>query len=206
MEVGVVQINRLKAKQDVNPLLKITLEMGPLVIFFLMNSMKGIFYATAALMIATLVSLGASRLLLKRIPVMPLVTGAFVMVFGALTIYLQDATFIKIKPTILNLLFASVLAGGLFFRKSLLKIVLGEVLHLQEEGWRLLTIRWTGFFIVLAILNEIVWRNFSEQTWIAYKSFGVMPLTMLFMMAQITLIVKYQIPEVSAEPSEISTT
>jgi intracellular septation protein len=206
MEVGVVQINGLKAKQDVNPLLKITLEMGPLVIFFLMNSMKGIFFATAALMIATLVSLGASRLLLKRIPVMPLVTGAFVMVFGALTIYLQDATFIKIKPTILNLLFASVLAGGLFFRKSLLKIVLGEVLHLQEEGWRLLTIRWTGFFIVLAILNEIVWRNFSEQTWIAYKSFGVMPLTMLFMMAQITLIVKYQIPEVSPEPSEISTT
>jgi len=206
MEVRVVQINGLKAKQEVNPLLKMTLEMGPLVIFFVMNSMKGIFYATAALMIATLVSLAASRLILKRIPVMPLVTGAFVMVFGALTIYLQDATFIKIKPTILNLLFAAVLAGGLYFRKSLLKIVLGEVLHMQEEGWRLLTIRWTGFFIVLAVVNEIVWRNFSEQAWFAYKSFGVMPLTMLFMMAQITLIMKYQIPEVSSEPSEISST
>jgi len=199
-------MNGLKAKQEANPLLKMALEMGPLVIFFVTNSMKGIFYATAALMISTLISLAASRLLLKRIPIMPLVTGAFVMVFGALTIYLQDATFIKIKPTIVNLLFASALAGGLLFRKPLLKIVLGEVLHLQEEGWRLLTIRWTGFFIVLAILNEIVWRNFSEQSWIAYKSFGVMPLTMLFMMAQITLIVKYQVPEVSSEASEISPT
>jgi intracellular septation protein len=166
--------------------------------------MKDIFYATAALMIATLVSLAASRLLLKRIPVMPLVTGAFVMVFGALTIYMQDSTFIKIKPTILNLLFAAILAGGLLFRKPLLKFVLGEVLHMQEEGWRLLSLRWIGFFVFLAIMNEIVWRNFSERAWAGYKSFGVMPLTMLFMMAQITLIVKYQIPEVSSEASEIS--
>lgn len=192
------------ARQAANPLLKLVLETGPLVIFFVANSKSGIFYATAALMAATLVSLVASRILMKRIPVMPLVTGVFVMVFGALTLVLHDDTFIKIKPTVLNLLFASVLAGGLLYRKLLLKIVLGEVLRLQEEGWRILTLRWIGFFIFLAVTNEIVWRNFSRETWAAYKSFGVMPLTFLFMMAQVSLILRYQIPEVSSEGSEIS--
>jgi intracellular septation protein len=206
MEVRVVRINGVKAKQDVNPLLKIGLEMGPLVVFFTVYIVKDIYYATAALMVATLVSLIASRLLLKRLPIMALVTGAFVMVFGSLTIYLQNPTFMYVKPTILNLVFAAVLAGGLLFRKLLLKIVLSEALQLQDKGWRLLTFRWIGFFIFLAIMNEIVWRNFSERAWAQYKTFGVMPLTMLFMMAQITLIVKYQLQEVSSEPSEISTT
>ncbi len=195
----------VKAKQDVTPFLKIILEMGPLAIFFISNGVKGIFFATAALMVATIISLIASRLLLKRIPVMPLVTGIFVMVFGSLTIYLQDATFIKIKPTILNLLFASALGGGLLFGKLLLKIVLGEVLQMQEEGWRILTIRWVGFFIFLAIMNEIVWRNFSESFWVSFKSFGVMPLTLLFMMSQVSLIMKYQVIEVPAS-SEVSST
>ena len=194
----------LNAKSEVNPLLKIALEMGPLVIFFVANGMKGIFFATGALMVATLVSLIVSRLYLKRIPIMPLVTGAFVMIFGALTLYLQDATFIKVKPTILNLLFAAVLMGGLSYRKLLLKIVLSDVLEMKEEGWRILTMRWAGFFVFLALVNEIVWRNFSEQTWAAYKSFGVMPLTMAFMMAQITLILKYQIQDVPSNIPDIS--
>jgi intracellular septation protein len=133
------------------------------------------------------------------VPILALVTGVFVMIFGFLTIYLQDDTFIKIKPTIMNLLFAGILGTGLFFRRLLLKYALGEVMQLKEEGWRILTLRWIGFFVVLAILNEIVWRNYSTGTWVAFKSFGIMPLTFLFMMSQITLIMKYQIPEVSSE-------
>ncbi len=213
------QVKAVKAKQEVN-LLKLVLDMGPLVIFFVTyalasgstgspgvaGDMKRIIYATVALMIATAISLVASRVLLKRIPVMSLVTGVFVMVFGSLTWYLQDGTLIKIKATILYALFAAALAGGLLFRKLLLKLLLGEALQMQDEGWRLLTLRWIGFFIFLAIMNEVVWRNFSEPTWVSFKSFGVMPLTFLFMMAQITLIMKYQTPDVSSEKSDASST
>ncbi len=209
-----MQLDALKSKRDANPLLKLVLEVGPLAIFFgtyvFLGKSAGdaidinrIVYSTGALMIATVASLVASRMLLKRIPVMPLVTGVFVLIFGTLTIWLQDATFIKIKPTILNLFFASALAGGLLFGKLLLKIVLGEVLQLEDEGWRLLTLRWIGFFIVLAILNEIVWRGFSTDTWVSFKSFGIMPLTFLFMMSQITLIMKHQTSAVSSEDTEL---
>ncbi len=210
------QVRAIKAKRDSNPFLKLALEMGPLFVFFATyafaggaesaHDMRRIIYATAALMIATLVSLVGSRVFLKRIPVMPLVSGILILVLCTLTIYLQNPTFIKIKPTILYLLFASVLAGGLLSGKLLLKIVLDEVLRMQDEGWRLLTLRWIGYFIFLAIINEAVWRNFSEPTWVAFKSFGVMPLTFLFMMAQITLIMKYQTPDVSSEKSDVSPT
>jgi intracellular septation protein len=202
----VEQLKAFQAKQGVNPLLKLALEVGPLAIFFLMNGKFGIFYATAAFMVATAVSLLTSRIFLKRIPILALVTGIFVMVFGFLTIYLQDDTFIKIKPTIVNTLFAVILAAGLYFRRPVLKLALGEVLKLQEEGWRVLTLRWMGFFIFLAILNEAIWRNFSTDTWVSFKSFGVMPLTFLFMMSQITLIMRHQVPEVSSNSSEASPT
>ncbi|MGA7328343.1 MAG: septation protein A [Rhodomicrobium sp.] len=193
------QTSAVKAKPEFTPLLKLALEIGPLAIFFIMNGKFGIFYATGAFMIATIVSLATSRILLKRVPILALVTGIFVMVFGFLTIYLQDDTFIKIKPTIVNCLFALILAAGLYFRRPVLKFALGEVLHLSDEGWRLLTFRWMGFFIVLAVLNEAVWRNFSTNTWVSFKSFGIMPLTFLFMLAQISLIMKHQTAEVSAE-------
>ena len=177
------------------PLLKLVLELGPLVIFFLANNRYEIFTATGAFMVATVISLIASRLLLKKIPIMPLVTGAFVLVFGALTLYLQDDIFIKMKPTIVNILFAGALGGGLYFGRSLMKMLLGDVIHLQDEGWRKLTTRWVWFFLTLAVLNEIVWRNFSTDSWVAFKTFGIMPLTFLFMMAQIGLLQKYQIAE-----------
>lgn len=177
------------------PLLKLVLELGPLVIFFLANNRYEIFTATGAFMVATVISLIASRLLLKKIPIMPLVTGAFVLVFGALTLYLQDDIFIKMKPTIVNILFAGALGGGLYFGRSLMKMLLGDVMHLQDEGWRKLTTRWVWFFLTLAVLNEIVWRNFSTDSWVAFKTFGIMPLTFLFMMAQIGLLQKYQIAE-----------
>ena len=202
-----------------DPMLKIALDMGPLVVFFGTyawaksdaleagaTDIKRIVYATTALMIATAVSLIASRILLKRIPLMPMVTGVFVLIFGSLTIYLRNPTFIYIKPTILYLMFASALAGGLYFRKLLLKNLLSEAMQMQDEGWRILTQRWIGYFLMLAVLNEAVWRNFPEATWVAFKSFGVMPLSIIFMAAQISLIMKYQIPDVSSGKSEASST
>jgi intracellular septation protein len=209
----VQQTEAAGTKQEPNHLLKLALDMGPLVVFFAVYAFSGghadggqpaqdmtrIGFATGALMIATLISLIASQILLKRIPAMPLITGIFILIFGGLTLYLRDPTFIKIKATILYLLFATALAGGLFFRKLLLKILLSEALQMRDEGWRILTLRWIGFFICLAIANEIIWRNFQESVWIGFKSFGVLPLTFIFMMSQITLIMKYQIPAVSSE-------
>lgn len=186
-------------KRDVSPFLKLALEVGPLAVFFITNGKFGIFYATASFMAATLISLVTSRIFLKRIPVLALVTGVFVMIFGFLTIYLHDDTFIKIKPTVVNTLFAFILAAGLYFRRPVLKLALGEILQMREEGWRLLTLRWIGFFLFLAVLNEVVWRNFSTDTWVSFKSFGLMPLTFFFMMFQITLIMRHQISEVSSE-------
>jgi intracellular septation protein len=199
----VEQLEELKKKNDFTPLLKLALEVGPLTIFFLTNGRLGIFYATGAFMAATLVSLVASRILLKRIPVLALVTGVFVMFFGFLTIYLQDETFIKIKPTIVNAIFASILSAGLYFRRPVLQFALGEVMKLREEGWRILTLRWIGFFALLAVLNEIVWRNFETSTWVAFKSFGIMPLSFLFMMAQVPLLMKYQVQEAPAQATEV---
>jgi intracellular septation protein len=199
-------VEKLEASKGLNSgsFLKLALEVGPLALFFLMNGRFGIFYATGAFMAATVVSLVTSRVFLKRIPILALVTGVFVMVFGFLTIYLHDETFIKIKPTIVNTLFAVILAAGLYFRRPVLKFALGEILQMRDEGWRLLTVRWIGFFIFLAVVNEIVWRNFSTDAWVSYKSFGMMPLSFFFMMSQITLIMRYQISEVSSETSEAS--
>ena len=198
------QLKALKEKSDVNPLLKLVLEVGPLAIFFFINSRFGIYYATAFFMAATVVSLVTSRMFLKRVPVLALVTGVFVMIFGFLTIYLHNDFFIKIKPTIVNSFFAVILAVGLYFRRPVLKFALGEVLQMRDEGWRLLTLRWIGFFIFLALLNEAIWRNFSTDTWVSFKSFGMMPLTLVFMMTQITLIMRYQIPEASPESTEVT--
>jgi intracellular septation protein len=202
----VEQQNRPESSQGGTPLIKLGIEYGPVIAFFLTWLAKGIFVATGALMIATLLAVAASRIVMKRIPPMLVVTAALVMSFGALTIYLHDATFIKMKPTILYALFASILAAGLVWRKPLLKAVFGEIFQMKDEGWRLLTYRFIGLFVCLAVMNEIVWRNFSEAVWIGFKSFGVIPLMMLFMMLQITLISKYQIAETSSDSSKISPT
>ena len=183
-------------------LIKLALEMGPLAVFFVGNTKFGIFNATAAFMAATLVSLILSAILLRRVPIMPLVTGVFVLVFGGLTLYSHNDLFIKIKPTIINLMFAAALGAGLLFGRSLMKIALGEVIQLRDEGWRLLTLRWAVFFVSLAVLNEIVWRLFSTETWAAFKIFGVMPITFLFMMSQIGLLQKYQLPQEATHPVE----
>ena len=174
--------------------LKLLVEVGPLVVFFVVNARAGIFWGTGIFMAATVVSLIASRILLGRIPVMPLVTGACVLVFGGLTLWLQDDHFIKIKPTIVNALFAGVLFAGLLSGQSFLKIVFGEVFRLTEDGWRKLTLRWACFFVFLAMLNEVVWRTFSTDVWVSFKVFGIMPLTMAFAVAQIGLLRQYEQP------------
>ncbi|MES0402896.1 MAG: septation protein A [Hyphomicrobium sp.] len=173
-------------------LLKLLVEVGPLVVFFVMNARAGIFWGTGAFMVAIIISLIASRILFGRVPVMPLVTGVFVLVFGGLTLWLQDEQFIKIKPTLVNALFAGALFTGLLAGRSLLKIVFGEVFRLTDEGWRKLTLRWAFFFTFLALLNEVVWRSFSTDVWVSFKVFGIMPLTMIFAIAQMGLLKQHE--------------
>lgn len=172
--------------------LKLLVEVGPLVVFFIVNARAGIFWGTGVLVVATVISLIASRIIFGRIPVMPMVSGACVLVFGGLTLFLQDDHFIKLKPTIVNALFAVALFGGLFAGHSLLKVVFGEVFNLTEEGWRKLTLRWAFFFTFLAVLNEIVWRSVSTDTWVSFKVFAIMPLTMAFAVAQVGLLRRYE--------------
>lgn len=177
--------------QATNQLLKLAIEFGPLLVFFIANSWKGIFWGTGLFVVATVVSLILSRLLLGKLATMPLVSGFFVITFGGLTLYLQDETFIKLKPTIVNLLFAAILYGGLLFGKPLLQHLFGDEFKLTDEGWRKLTFRWASFFVLLAILNEIVWRNMSNDAWVAFKAFGILPLTLVFAISQIGLLKRY---------------
>ncbi len=188
-------------------LTKMALELGPLVVFFAVNA-KGedvmaafpalnswfsqpIIFATAVFMVAMLISLLLSWLILKRVAVMPLVTGVVVLIFGGLTLYFQDATFIKMKPTIVNALFGAVLLGGLLFGQSLLRYVFGDVYKLKPEGWLILTLRWGIFFFVLAVLNEVVWRTQTTDFWVAFKVWATMPLTVVFAMLQLPVLTKY---------------
>ena len=177
---------------DRKQLIKLVVELGPLLVFFFANSHYGIFAGTAAFMVATVIALAASHLFLGRIATMPLVTGVFVLVFGGLTLYLKDDHFIKMKPTIVNGLFAAILFGGLYFDRLFLKTVFGDVMRLTREGWRILTIRWALFFVLLAVVNEVMWRLFSTDTWVTFKVFGIMPLTFVFALAQIGVLKKYE--------------
>lgn len=201
------------------PWIKLAIEAGPLVVFFIVNGRdglpafrhiwlaegaepmpeQGLFEATAAFMVATLIALAAGWMLERRLPVMPLVSGIFVLFFGGLTLVLADETFIKLKPTLVNTLFAAILFGGLATGRSLLKPLFGAAVQLTERGWRQLTLRWAVFFVVLAILNEIVWRNFSTDFWVSFKLFGIMPLTFVFAAAQTPLFLREQLPDDAAD-------
>lgn len=183
------------ARQAMHPLIKLATEAGPLVVFFIANGRWGIFPATGAFMVATAIALAVAWSLERRLPVVPLVSGVFVLLFGALTLILQDETFIKVKPTIVNCLFAVILFGGLAFRMPLLKPLFGTMFALTDRGWRVLTLRWACFFVVLAVLNEIVWRTQTTEFWIQFKLFGIMPLTLVFSFAQLPLINRHMVEQ-----------
>jgi intracellular septation protein len=173
------------------PSLKFLLDMGPLIVFFLVYRMADLMTATGALIVFTMVSLLVTYLLEKRLAMMPLVSGIMVAFFGGLTLILHDELFIKMKPTLVNLLFAVVLLGGLYFKKPLLKYALGSALELRDEGWMKLSRNWGLYFIFLAGLNEVIWRNFSTDFWVNFKVFGMFTCTILFTIAQLPLIKKY---------------
>lgn len=201
-------------KKEMNPLLKLALELGPLLVFFFANargeslietwpslgSLGGpLFLATGLFMVATAISLSVSWLLTRSLPIMPLVSGVVVFVFGALTLWLQDEIFIKMKPTIVNTLLGTVLLGGLFFGRSLLGYVFDSAFRLDAEGWRKLTLRWGLFFFFLALANEVVWRNFSTDFWVAFKVWGIMPITLAFTFSQMPLIMRHALEDKPAE-------
>jgi intracellular septation protein len=212
----------MNEKPKLNPMLKLALDLGPLLLFFFANSKPalfepwiaplipaavatgeraGIFVATAVFMVAIVAALIISYALTQRLPMMAVVSAVIVVVFGGATLIFQNDTFIKLKPTIIYLLFAGTLFGGLIFRKPLLAMVFDQMFHLTEDGWRKLTIRWALFFLALAVLNEIVWRTQSTDTWVTFKVFGVMPLTFIFAALQYPLLMKYDAsPKDEAKP------
>src|SRR4249920_4080273 len=184
-------------KKQLNPVLKLVLDVGPLLLFFAANAKLGIYVATGAFMAAILIALLVSYVMTRHITVMPVVTAVIVLIFGGLTLVLHDELFIKLKPTIIYVLFGGTLVGGMLFGKPLLGIVFDSVFHLREEGWRKLTWRWAFFFFALAILNEIVWRTQTTDVWVSFKLFGVVPLTFLFAALQYPLLTKYSVDKKS---------
>ena len=207
-----------KKKESVNPLLKLVLELGPLMVFFFANARGAwlvekfpvlaefggpIFVATGLFMAATAIALVASWLLLRTLPIMPMVSGVVVFIFGALTLYLQDDIFIKMKPTIVNTLFGGVLLGGLFFGRSLLGYVFDSAFKLDAEGWRKLTFRWGLFFLFCAVFNEVLWRGLdamypteqADSYWAGFKLFGFPALTFVFILTQMPLIMRHSLEE-----------
>jgi len=188
------EIEKIMAeKKKLNPIVKLVLDIGPLILFFAANSKFGIFAATAGFMVAVLIALAVSYALTRHIEVMPIVTAIIVLIFGGLTLVLHDELFIKLKPTIIYLLFGGTLLGGLALGKPLLGMVFDQMFHLTDEGWRKLTWRWVLFFFALAVLNEIVWRTQTTDFWVSFKLFGVVPLTFLFGALQMPLINKYSV-------------
>jgi intracellular septation protein len=187
-------------KPQLNPTVKLVLDLGPLLRPFLSDALlsgehAGIFTATAIFIPTVLVALGIGYALTRHLPLMPVITAVIVVVFGGLTLILQDETFIKLKPTIIYVLFGAALLIGLAFGKSLLGLVFDSVFHLTDEGWRKLTLRWALFFLALAVLNEFVWRTMSTDTWVTFKVFGVVPITFVFAALQYPLLQKYAAPE-----------
>jgi intracellular septation protein len=189
-------------KSAPHPLFKLATELGPLLIFFAANAKFNLFVATGAFMVAIVASLVASYVVTRHVPIMAIVSGVIVLVFGTLTLVLHDETFIKIKPTIIYSLFGLILAGGLVFNRSLIAVMFDQMFNLTPRGWRLLTIRWAIFFFAMAVLNEIIWRTQSTDFWVAFKAFGVTPITAIFAMIQFPLINRYAQPPATADAGD----
>jgi intracellular septation protein len=199
-----VTTGRTMNKSQPHPLFKFATELGPLLVFFAANAKFQLFVATGAFMVAIVAAMIASYVVTRHIPLMALVTGVIVIVFGTLTLVLHDETFIKVKPTIIYSLFAAVLGGGLLFGRSFIAIMFDQVFNLTPEGWRKLTLRWALFFAGMAILNEFIWRTQTTDFWVAFKAFGVIPMTMIFAVAQMPLTKRYHLEPATLEASDAS--
>ena len=178
--------------------LKFVTDFGPLLVFFFYyyNSDKNLKIAIPPFIIATIISLAIVWILEKKIPMVPLIGGILITFFGGLTIYFNNPVFIYIKPTIINILFGLALLFGKYFtNEPILKKILGKSIVLKDEGWNILSRRWIFFFFSIALLNEIVWRTQSEEFWVNFKVWGLLPITFIFTAFQISLITKYKIDE-----------
>jgi intracellular septation protein len=188
---------QMNQPRPIHPIVRLLLEMGPLGVFFITYTRSDIFTATAVFVPLILVTLGISWRLTRRLPKMAAVTAVMVTVFGGLTLWLQDATFIKMKPTIVNLIFAAGLGWGMLRNRSYLKDLMGETMPLTDEGWRIFTGRWALFFLAMAAVNEVVWRSLTETDWVTFKTFGSPVLTFVFVMTQFPLLKKHAVEEKS---------
>ncbi len=172
---------------------RLALDLGPLILFFAAFQYAGIFAATAIFMVAVLTSLAIGWHLEKKLSPIPLITAILVMIFGGLTLYLHNDTFIKVKVTILYVIFGMILLGGLCFNRLFIKYIFAEAFDLTEKGWRGLTWRWGIFFLTLAAINEAVWRSTSTATWVSFKVWGIMSMIFLFALAQTPFLLKHHI-------------
>ena len=180
------------------PIIKFIADFGPLLIFFVIyfNNENNLKLAIPPFIVATLIALVAVYILEKRIPIVPLVGGILITLFGGLTLYFDNKIFFYMKPTIINLLFATVLFFGKFFtKKPLLKIFFQNAFDLEDEGWKKLNYRWISFFLFIALLNEIVWRTQSEVFWVNFKVWGLLPISFLFAVMQVPLMNKYKLKQ-----------
>ena len=188
--------------QTPRPWLKPLVDFGPLAVFLLLYWQYNLFATTGGLMVAVILGLALSYGLERTVPIMPLVTAGLVLVFGGLTLWLDDERFIKMKPTIVQGLFALVMFGGLLFNRPVLKPLFGQSWQLKDDGWRKLTLRFGVFFVVSGILNEFVWRTQSTDVWVNFKVFGLMGLTFIFIMTQVPMIKRYQVVPDENDSSE----
>lgn len=187
-------------REPLSPFVRLIIEGGPLLAFFIANGRYGIFVGTGVFMAATVLSIAASYWQTGRLPAMPLATGVFVLAFGGLTLWLQDDFFIKIKPTIVNGLIAAILAGGLALGRPLLRLLLGPMIPLTDTGWRVLTWRWVAWFVALALFNEASRHFLSTDAWVSARLFVTMPATILFSLAQVPLIRRYHAAPAGQNP------
>ena len=170
-------------------------EYGPLAVFLVAYLAGGLMAATAAIMVATALAIVLSLVMTRSVPIMPLITAGVVGVFGGLTLWLNDETFFKMKPTIVQIIFAAILLGGLLFKKPLLAPLLGKSWPMDHTGWTKLTFRFGLFFIAMAALNEVVWRTQSTDVWVTFKVIGIIVLTLAFAASQAPLMMRHRIPE-----------
>jgi len=172
---------------------KLLVDIGPLAIFFIFYIRSDLQSAILPFMLATIVAVIFSYIVEKKIPIMPTVGAIIILIFGGMSLYFNNDIFFKMKPTIINILFAIILVAGNYANKPLLKLLFGGTIKLQEEGWKILTKRWISFFIALAILNEFIWRTQTTDVWVNFKVFGILPLTFIFTLTQFPIIRKFQI-------------